>query len=89
MKQSICITIRGHVQGVGFRYHALNQANEFEINGFVKNQPDGSVFIEAEGETESVDLFLEWCRQGPRWANIESVEIKPIESRNYNGFTVK
>jgi len=89
MKKAISLSIKGQVQGVGFRYHTLNRARELEIYGFVTNQPDGSVYIEAEGSSAAVDLFVEWCRQGPRRAIVESVEINRIESRNYIGFTVK
>jgi acylphosphatase len=89
MKKSISITINGRVQGVGFRYHAMNMAVETGIVGFVRNQPDGSVYIEVEGEENSTSLFLEWCRQGPRWATVESIEVREIESRNYSVFSVK
>lgn len=89
MKKSLSITIQGHVQGVGFRYHASARARELLLTGFVRNQPDGTVFIEVEGEDLPVDEFVEWCRLGPRWARVDSVEIQTVEMRNYTGFTVK
>jgi len=48
----------GRVQGVGFRYTALDTAREFEVSGFVMNLPDGRVLIEAEGRAQEVDAFL-------------------------------
>jgi acylphosphatase len=48
----------GRVQGVGFRYAALQVAREFEVSGFVSNLPDGRVVLEAEGERGEVDRFL-------------------------------
>ena len=89
MKKSLSISIFGRVHGVGFRYHALNKAEEMGINGFIRNEQDGSVFIEAEGEEASIDEFVDWCRQGPRWASVDSIEIKSIEPRNYRAFSVK
>jgi acylphosphatase len=89
MKKSLSITIRGHVQGVGFRYHARAKAMELLLTGFVRNQPDGTVFIEVVGEDLVVDEFVAWCRQGPRWARVDSVDIQSVETRNYAEFTVK
>jgi len=48
----------GHVQGVGFRYSTLQVAKEFEVAGYVKNQPDGRVLLEAEGRAGVVDEFI-------------------------------
>jgi acylphosphatase len=48
----------GRVQGVGFRYAALQAAREFEVAGFVTNLPDGRVLLEAEGTTEELDAFI-------------------------------
>jgi acylphosphatase len=89
MNQSISIIVKGQVQGVGYRYHTLKNANELKINGFVKNQSDGSVNIIAEGETEAIGAFIERCKQGPRFARVSSVEVYPVESNNYIGFEIK
>jgi acylphosphatase len=48
----------GRVQGVGFRYSALQVAKEFEVTGFVKNLPDGRVQLEAEGPAAEVSAFV-------------------------------
>jgi acylphosphatase len=48
----------GHVQGVGFRYTALQAAKEFEVAGFVTNLPDGRVQLEAEGRERDVAAFI-------------------------------
>ncbi|NVO19393.1 MAG: acylphosphatase [Bacteroidetes bacterium] len=89
MKKSFAIVVFGRVQGVGFRYHTLNKASELDIRGFVRNQADGTVYIEAEGDGVLLETFIDWCRQGPRWASVESVELKELDLRNYDGFTVK
>jgi acylphosphatase len=49
------IHFTGHVQGVGFRYTALQIAREFEVAGYVQNLPDGRVRVEVEGEAPAVD----------------------------------
>ena len=49
----------GRVQGVGFRYHTLQVAREFEVSGFVRNLPDGRVQLEAEGAQAEVKAFVE------------------------------
>ena len=55
MKQGAIIKVFGKVQGVGFRYYTQRKAVELGITGFVQNRPDGSVYIEAEGEEEDLD----------------------------------
>lgn len=67
--------IYGRVQGVGFRYAAAEEAACLRIALLVaRNEPDGSVYIEAEGEGASLEKFLAWCRRGPRSAKVERLE---------------
>jgi acylphosphatase len=53
------IIFTGHVQGVGFRYTARSIANRYEIIGFARNLPDGSVEMFAQGTTEDIDACIE------------------------------
>jgi acylphosphatase len=53
---------------VGFRYYTHRKATELNITGFVQNRPDGSIYVEAEGEKENHDKFIQWCYEGPGWA---------------------
>ncbi len=87
--KSLQIKIYGRVQRVGFRYHTLNLANELGVKGFVTNETDGSVLIEAQGEDFGMDLFLKWCNNGPRWSKVEKVDIKPIPINDYDNFIIK
>ena len=89
MTKSISIQITGRVQGVGFRYHARYRAEEFGIKGFARNEEDGSVYIEAAGEESKLDQFVDWCRSGPRLARVDTFCTKPLELRDYPGFSVK
>tara|TARA_B100001013_G_scaffold171401_1_gene102808 strand:- start:1835 stop:2101 length:267 start_codon:yes stop_codon:yes gene_type:complete len=69
------ITVEGRVQGVFFRDSTRNKATELGILGFVRNQPDGKVYIEAEGECTALERFSQWCQEGPKWARVAKVEI--------------
>jgi acylphosphatase len=68
------LVIRGRVQGVGFRYFALRRARDLRVSGQVWNRPDGSVEIQAEGEPDALDGFVDAVRRGPSGARVERVE---------------
>jgi len=89
VKKAIRLNIYGKVQGVGFRYSALQKAHELGITGFVKNRSDGSVYIEAEAEPEILEQFIIWCKQGPTWSTIENVIETDISFNNYTDFSIK
>lgn len=89
MIKSVKINIYGKVQGVGFRYSALQRANELGITGFVKNRNDGSVYIEADGEPEIIEEFVLWCRKGPAWSRVDDIKIIDIPFNDYKCFGVK
>ena len=89
MKKAVTLQITGRVQNVGFRYNTRRKAEEFQISGFVKNQPDGSVYVEAAGEEENLDRFMLWCQKGPTWARVDDVKIQKIPHQEYEGFSVK
>jgi acylphosphatase len=89
MKKSIQITVSGKVQNVGFRYYTRKAAHESGIKGFVRNQSDGSVYIEAEGDDQSLSSFIAWCHQGPAWARVDSVDINDQPVQEYREFIVR
>lgn len=74
MKQ-VHLKIFGHVQGVFFRAHALEKAQEHGIRGWVRNLPDQTVEIVAQGEDEALNTFIEWCKHGPPVAEVTNVVI--------------
>lgn len=82
------IKVYGLVQGVFFRTMAKEQANSLKITGFAKNMPDGSVYIEAEGEESSLDKFVKWCHNGPSMARVEKVIVTEDELKNFSKFEV-
>ena len=89
MKEAVIIVVYGKVQGVGFRYFTSQKAEEFNISGFVKNKPNGSVYIEAEGEGTELLTFLEWIKKGPQWAHVLKVDHQFIPHINYDKFIIK
>ncbi len=83
------INISGSVQGVGFRWNAAREARSRGITGFVKNMPDGSVYIEAEGYKNQLEDYLKWCRRGPAFANVDSVKHEAAEPEGYTEFNIE
>jgi len=86
MQKAVRLKISGRVQNVGFRYHTQKTALQFGISGFVKNERDGSVYIEAYGEEENLDTFILWCHSGPNWARVDDVKIQVIPFQDIEGF---
>jgi acylphosphatase len=82
------ITVKGQVQGVFYRASTKAVADQLGVKGNVRNEPDGSVFIEAEADQMLLDLFLDWCKEGPERANVISVEVHEGELKNYRNFDV-
>ncbi len=82
------ITVKGHVQGVGFRYSARIMAKYYGILGFIRNNPDGSVYIEAEGDEIPLRQFINWCRKGPDAAHIDEVITEKGKVSNFTSFEV-
>ncbi|HCC70408.1 MAG TPA: acylphosphatase [Bacteroidales bacterium] len=87
-KLRYAIRVTGRVQGVGFRYSAYRRAQDTGITGYVKNLPDGSVQIEAEGSKDQLDTFVEWCRKGPGLSYVESVIVDPFPPARYKEFRI-
>ena len=88
MIKHINIKIYGLVQGIFFRVTAKQQAAALGITGFARNESDGSVYIEAEGEKEKLDKFLKWCYLGPSMAEVEKVEVDESPLKNLKEFYV-
>lgn len=75
MKIRVHVFISGKVQGVFFRSSTRILAGELGLSGWVMNLPDGRVEAVFEGEREAVEKMLEWCRKGPEYANVESIDV--------------
>lgn len=84
----IKIRITGKVQGVSFRATTKAIADQMGVRGVIKNEKDGSVYMEAEGDDTSLEVFQEWCNEGPDRAKIENVEVTSGELKNYRNFEI-
>lgn len=82
------IVISGRVQGVFFRATSKAVADQLGVKGTARNNPDGTVAIEAEGDDFSLELFLEFCHKGSDRAVVEKVEATEGEMKNYRNFEV-
>ncbi len=69
------VVVRGRVQGVWFRGSMEDEAKRLGVNGWVKNQPDGSVEAVFEGTEDAVHEVIAWCRMGPRMADVSDVDV--------------
>lgn len=73
------LKIYGRVTGVFFRYNTKKLADKLNLKGWVRNNPDDSVEIVAEGSDEAIDSLIKWCRKGPLGARVDKLEIKEGE----------
>ena len=78
----IKIKVFGYVQGVFFRYTTRKFARKLSLTGYVKNMPDGSVYIEAEGPKDKLNELLEFSKKGPKHAQVEKVEYEYLQPTN-------
>ncbi|KRL04229.1 acylphosphatase [Liquorilactobacillus oeni] len=87
--QAVTMKVFGRVQGVGFRYSAKSVADNYKILGFVRNEPDGSVFIQAQGQEQDLKKFIDRIKNSPSpAARIEHVELKESSLQSYREFKV-
>lgn len=76
MKVRVHVWVSGHVQGVSFRFYTRDLANQFGVNGWIKNLPDGRLEAVFEGEETEVNRIVEFCRKGPGGAHVTDVNIQ-------------
>ena len=81
--------VSGRVQGVGFRYSAIREAQRLKVNGWVRNAANGDVEVWAEGPQDKLALFLAWLRHGPEYSRVDSVDVVDQAPRGYSGFGVE
>ena len=81
--------IKGRVQRVGFRFFAEDAARREGIQGYVRNQHDGSVEVVAEGDAAAMQRFEMAIRRGPAGARVDDVDMLEVEpSSRFAGFRV-
>lgn len=87
--RTVAITIRGRVQGVGFRAWVHHQAELQGLKGWVRNRRDGTVEAVLSGRTELVEAVLKACRSGPRGSRVEAVDVADASEEPASRFEVR
>jgi acylphosphatase len=82
------VQVRGRVQGVFFRASCVDQARALRLVGWIRNTLDDGVEAEFEGDEDAVVAMIAWCREGPRLAAVEGVEVRDIDPTGDDGFRV-
>ena len=72
------VVVKGEVQGVGFRWAVQRQAGQLGLTGYAENLPDGTVRVEAEGDPDRLDQLEAFLHQGPRWAEVASLDSERV-----------
>lgn len=83
------IRVSGRVQGVFFRQSAKQKAEELGVVGFARNEPDGTVTIEAEGDALALDALVAWCHEGPTYATVERVVVEDGIPKHFRDFIIR
>lgn len=89
MLQKIQVFISGKVQGVGYRFWTVNQAQKLGVNGWVRNLKDGRVEAVFEGESEKIEQMIQACFRGPRASKVENVIVNEDNPEGIEGFQIR
>jgi acylphosphatase len=85
MKTAARITVTGLVQGVGYRWFVYKRASELDLKGLVRNQDDGSVYVEVEGDKTLIEVLIEKLKKGPTFSRV--TDVHTIWDENQNQFS--
>lgn len=85
---TLYLLISGKVQGVFYRAEAKKQANTLGLKGWVKNTTDDKVEAVVSGTEEKLNQFVEWCKNGPRQAQVTDVSVIQTDEQNFEDFEV-
>jgi acylphosphatase len=87
--KAVRIRVSGVVQGVGFRYFTHREAVRLCLCGYVRNRSDGSVEAVAEGDPDTVDLFLEKIGKGPPGSRVRGITVSELPPAGYGSFEIR
>ena len=84
------LTVKGHVQGVGYRYFVIGKAKQFHLTGWVRNCSNGNVKCEAQGDEPTVQEFIRHLQTGHLWARVRQVQQEPMaEIQDEKNFEIR
>jgi acylphosphatase len=89
MTKAVSVKVIGRVQGVSFRWYAAQEAQRLGVTGWIRNEPDESVAGHFEGDDESVDALVAWCRRGPSYAAVREVAVTDARPTGARSFDVR
>ncbi len=89
MKKRVMLRVSGRVQGVFFRAMAQEKALALGLTGVARNEHDGTVTVDIEGEPEDVDSMVVWCREGTDHASVADVAVEELEPVGYTEFSIQ
>ena len=88
MKKSIRVYITGNIQGIYFRSFIKENAEKYNVKGFVRNLEDGRVEVFLEGNTNDVEKMLEICKVGPKNSQVRDVQTKQEKFQDFKSFKI-
>ena len=88
MKKSVRLYVEGVVQGVFFRSFIKENAERYDVKGFVRNLEDGRIEIFLEGNSENVNKMMELTKKGPKHSQIKKVTAKPEKFQDFKNFKI-
>ena len=83
------VFVSGNVQGVFFRHETATRARSRNVNGWVRNLSDGRVEAVFEGQREAVESMIQWCHEGPRRADVSSVDVEWEDPQGERSFSTR
>jgi acylphosphatase len=83
------MTVEGRVQGVGYRAACSRRATELGLGGWVRNRPDGSVEVEAEGSLQGLTELMRWCEKGPTRARVTALHTACLPVTGNDWFEIR
>ncbi len=85
---TVHLLIKGKVQGVFYRASAKDVAEQLCINGWIRNTKEGDVEAMASGDEDRVKEFIEWCKKGPKRAEVTIVTVTEKEKEVFESFKI-
>ena len=85
---AIYVQVQGRVQGVGFRFSALREAQRLSLNGWVRNTSDGDVEAWVEGPPDKLTAFCVWLHKGPPFSRVDKVIEEDVKPRGYKDMRI-
>jgi acylphosphatase len=89
MDRAVSVKVTGRVQGVAFRWHAVQEAERLGVRGWIRNEPDESVAGHFEGPADAVEELVAWCRHGPSYAAVRDVAVTEARATGAEEFAIR